>query len=159
MVRRRRLSKRANTVIGVILLAGLIIYGAVSLGLGISGFVNEHELAASGVSAVGRVTATSGYGKNTIQVTYQAGGREVQGTVGADPSSVYQGELLDVVYDPSSPSVVSLASDVGDTSSAWAETITGAIFLLLVPLSFLLALIGRRRRRRRAINAALGDGA
>jgi len=144
-------------VIGLILLAGLIIYGAVSLGLGISGFVNSRELATSGVSAVGRVTATSGYGKNTIQVTYPVDGREVQGTVGADPSSVYQGELLNVVYDPGSPGVVSLASDVGDTSSAWAETITGAIFLLLVPLSFLLAVLGRRRRRRRAINAALGD--
>jgi len=135
----------------------MIIYGAVLVGLGISGFVNEHELAAGGVPAVGRVTATSGYGKNAIQVTYRAGGREVQGTVGVDPDSVYQGELLDVVYEPRSPGVVSLASDVGDTSSAWAETITGAIFLLLVPLSFLLALIGRRRRRRRAINAALGD--
>jgi hypothetical protein len=157
MVRRRRPSRRASLVIGIVLLAGMIIYGAVLVGLGISGFVNEHELAASGVSAVGRVTATSGYGKNTIQVTYRAGGREVQGTVGVDPSSVYQGEPLDIVYDPSSPSVVSLASDVGDTSSAWAETITGAIFLLLVPLSFLLALIGRRRRRRRAIHAALGD--
>jgi hypothetical protein len=83
--------------------------------------------------------------------------RQVQGTIGVDPSSVYTGELLAVVYDPSSPSVVSLASDVGDTSSAWAETITGAIFLLLIPLSFLLAVAGRRRRRRRAINAALGD--
>jgi hypothetical protein len=157
MVRRRRLSRRASTVIGLILLAGLIIYGAVSLGLGISGFVNEHELATSGVSAVGRVTATSGYGKDTIQVTYPVDGREVQGTLSVDPTSVYQGELLDVVYDPGSPGVVSLASDVGDTSSAWAETITGAIFLLLVPLSFLLTIIGRRRRRRRAINAALGD--
>jgi hypothetical protein len=157
MVTRRRLSRRANTVIGMILLAGLIIYGAVSLGLGISGFVNEHELATGGVSAVGRVTATSGYGKDTIQVTYPVDGREVEGTLSVEPSSVYQGELLDVVYDPGSPGVVSLASDVGDTSSAWAETITGAIFLLLVPLSFLLTIMGRRRRRRRAINAALGD--
>jgi Protein of unknown function (DUF3592) len=157
MVRRRRLSRRANLVIGIILLAGLTIYGAVSVGLGISGFINEHELATSGVPTVARVTATSGYGKDTIQVTYQVDGRSVQGTVGADPSSVYQGEVLSVVYDPSSPGVVSLASDVGDTSSAWAETIVGAIFLLLVPVSFLLTILGRRRRRRRAINAALGD--
>jgi hypothetical protein len=157
MVTRRRLSKRTSTVIGIIVMAGLIIYGAVSLGLGISGFVNSHELATSGLPAVARVTATSGYGKDTIQVTYQAGGRAVQGTIGVDPSSVYQGEVLPVVYDPSSPGVVSLASDVGDTSSAWAETTTGAIFLLLVPVSFLLATISRRRRRRRAINAALGD--
>jgi len=69
MVRRRRISRRASPVIGAILLAGIVIYGAVLVGLGISGFVNEHELAASGVPAVGQVTATSGYGKNTIQVT------------------------------------------------------------------------------------------
>ena len=144
-------------MIGIILLAGLTIYGAVSLGLGISGFVNSRELATSGVPAVARVTATSGYGKDTIQVTYQVGGRAVQGTVGANPSSVYQGEVLSVVYDPSSPGVVSLASDVGDTSSAWAETIVGAFFFLLVPVVFLLTVIGRRRHRRRAINAALGD--
>jgi len=36
---------------------------------------------------------------------------------------------------------------VGDTGSAWAETIVGAIFLALVPLSFLLSLNSRRRRR------------
>ena len=144
-------------MIGIILLAGLTIYGAVSLGLGISGFVNSHELATSGVPTVARVTATSGYGKDTIQVTYLVDGRAVQGTVGADPSSVYQGEVLSVVYDPSSPGVVSLASDVGDTSSAWAETIVGAIFLLLIPVSFLLTIIGRSRRRRRAISAALGE--
>jgi Protein of unknown function (DUF3592) len=157
MVRRRRLGRRAGPVIGIIMLAGLTIYGAVLLGLGISGFVNEHELATSGVPAVARVTATSGYGKNTIQVSYQVDGRTVQGTVGAEPSSVYQGERLSVVYDPSSPGVVSLASDVGDTTSAWAETIVGAFFFLLVPVTFLLTIIGRRRRRRRAVNAALGD--
>ena len=156
-VRRRRLSRRANTVIGIILLAGMTIYGAVSIGLGISGFVNSRELATSGVPTIARVTATSGYGKDTIQVTYQVNGRVVQGTVSADPSSVYRGEVLSVVYDPSSPGVVSLASDVGDSTSAWAETIVGAIFLLLIPFSLLLTVIGRRRRRRRAINAALGD--
>jgi Protein of unknown function (DUF3592) len=157
MVRRRRPGRRANLVIAIILLAGLTVYGAVSLGLGISGFVNSRELATSGVPTVARVTATSGYGKDTIQVSYQVDGRATAGTVGANPSSVYPGEMLSVVYDPSSPGVVSLASDAGDTSSAWADTITGAIFLLLVPVSFLLTIIGRRRRRRRAINAALGE--
>jgi inner membrane protein involved in colicin E2 resistance len=52
---------------------------------------------------------------------------------------------------------VSLPGDVGDTSSAWSETIVGAIFLLLFPVSMLLAIIGRRRRRRRAIRSALGE--
>lgn len=143
-------------MIGAILVAGLVIYGAVMLGLGISGFVNERELVTSGVPATAQVSATSGYGKNTVQVTYPVHGRQVQGTVSYS-GTAYQGELLPVVYDPSSPGVVSLASDVGDTSSAWSETITGAIFLLVIPVSFLLATISRRRRRRRAIRAALGD--
>jgi hypothetical protein len=105
--RRRPGSRRARKVIGVIMVVGLIGYGAVLLGLGRSGFANAHALATGGVPAVGRVSATSGYGKNTIQVTYQVNGRPVQGTVGADPSRVYQGESLPVVYDPGHPQVVS----------------------------------------------------
>jgi hypothetical protein len=155
--RGRSLSPRTRTVIGIILLAGMSSYGAVMLGLGVSGFINAHALATSGVPTSGRVTATSGYGNDTIQVTYQADGREVRGTVGADPGSVYQGETLPVVYEPGSPGVVSLANDVGDTSSALAETIVGAIFLLLFPVSLLFTIIGRRRRRHRAIRAALGE--
>jgi hypothetical protein len=156
MRRRRPVSRRARTVIGLIMVVGMTSYGAVLLGLGISGFVNESALASSGVPTFAQVSATSGYGADTIQVTYQAGGHQVQGTVGADPSSVQVGETLPVVYDPANPQVVSLASAVGDTSSAWAETIAGAFFLLLFPGSLLLALISRRRRRRRDIRAALG---
>jgi hypothetical protein len=153
--RRRPTSKRARNVLGIIVGAGVIGYGAVLLGLGLSGFANAHALATSGVPALARVSATHGYGRNTIGVTYRVNGRPVQGTVGAEPSRVYQGEPLAVVYDPGHPQVVSLASDVGDTGSAWVETILGAFFLALVPLSFLLSLISRRRRRTAA--AALGD--
>ena len=153
MSRRRPISKRARNVIGIIMGVGVIGYGAVLLGLGLSGFANAHALATSGVPALARVSATRGYGRNTIGVTYQVNGRPVQGTVGAEPGRVYQGEPLAVVYDPGHPQVVSLASDVSDTGSAWAETILGAFFVALVPLSFLLSVISRRRRRA----AALGD--
>jgi hypothetical protein len=148
--------RRAGKVVGGIMVTGLIGYGAVLLGLGLSGFANAHALATSGAPALARVSATSGYGKNTIQVTYQVHDHPVQGTVSADPSRVHQGEPLAVVYDPGHPQVVSLASDVGDTSPAWVETILGAFFLALVPLSFLLALVSARRRRRRAVQAAPG---
>jgi TRAP-type C4-dicarboxylate transport system permease small subunit len=83
------LSPRTRTVIGIILVAGMTIYGAVMLGLGVSGF--------------------------------------------------------------------SPANDVGDTSSALAETIVGVIFLLLFPVCLLFSVIGRRRHRRRQIRAALGE--
>ncbi len=151
------MSRQARTVLSIISLAILIITGAVMLGLGISGYINAHTLASSGQVAFAQVTATTGYGDDTIQVTYEVSGREVSGTVGADPSSVYQGEVVAIVYDPSNPQVVSLASDVGDTSSALGEMIFGAIFLLLLPVSMLFALISRRRSRRRTIRAALGD--
>ncbi len=156
MSRRRPVSRRARNIIGIIVMIGVIGYGGVLLGLGLSGFANVHTLATSGVPALGRVSATSGYGKTSIQVTYQVDGRPVQGTVSADPGRVYLGEPLPVVYDPGHPQVVSLASDVGDTGSAWADTIVGVIFLALVPLSFLLSLMSARRRRRRAVQAALG---
>lgn len=157
MRRRRIISARARNVISIIVAGGLTIYGAVLLSLGISGFINEHALATSGVPTAAQVTATSGYGADTIQVTYQVHGHQVQGTVGANPSSVYLGETVAVVYDPGSPHVVSLPSAVGDTSSAWADTIVGAILLLLFPGLLLLTLISMRRNRRRAIRAALGE--
>jgi hypothetical protein len=74
--RRRPVSKRARNVIGIIIAVGVVGYGAIMVGLGLSGFANVHALASRGVPAVGRVSATSGYGKNTIQVTYQVNGRE-----------------------------------------------------------------------------------
>jgi Protein of unknown function (DUF3592) len=154
---RRPASRRVRNLIGIVIAAGFTIYGAVELGLGISAFINEHALATSGVPTVARVTATSGYGNDTIQVTYQVDGRQVQGTVGADPSSAYQGEVVAVVYDPGDPSVVSLPSAVGNDSSAWADVIVGAIFLLLFPVTFLLSMLAMRRRRRRAVRAALGE--
>jgi hypothetical protein len=156
-VSRRPASRRARNVIGIVIVSAVTIYGAVLLGLGISGLVNENALASGGVSTFARVTATSGYGNDAVQVTYLAGIREVQGTVGVQPSSVYVGEVLPVVYDPGNPQVVSLSSDAGDTSSAWAEVIPGAIFVSLVPLSVLTGVLSRRRRRRRLIRGALGE--
>ena len=153
----RRRGSRLRNAIGIVLLAGTIIYGGVVLGLGISAFHNEQALSAHGVPAIARVTATSGYGRDTIGVTYPVDGHKVQGTVGADPSTVYRGEMIPVVYDPGSPQVVSLPGAVGDTGSAWGEVLAGAIVLLLFPGSFLLTLLLRRRRRRAAVRAALGD--
>lgn len=154
-MRRRRTGGRFRNAVGIVLVAGTTSYGGVLLGLGIAAFHNEQALSAHGAPAVAQVTATSGYGRDTIQVTYPVDGRQVQGTVGADPSTVYQGEMIPVVYDPGNPQVVSLPGAVGSTSSAWGEVIGGAIFLLLFPATFLLALLLRRRRRRAAVRAAL----
>jgi hypothetical protein len=151
------MSRRARNVLAGIFLATLIIFGGVMLGLGISGFINAHTLTTSGQPDFAQVTATSGYGNDAVQVTYQVNGRQVQGTVDVRPSSVYQGEIVAVVYDPGNPQVVSLASDVGDASSALAQTSVGAVALLSIPASIVMALVSRRRSRRRAIRAALGE--
>jgi hypothetical protein len=68
-------TRRTRNVIGIIAVIGVIGSGAVLFGLGLSGFANVHALAASGVPTLGRVSATSGYGKTSIQVTYQVDGR------------------------------------------------------------------------------------
>ena len=143
-------------MIGVIVIAGLTVYGAVLLGSGVSNFGNEHALASGGMPALATVTATSGYGRDTIQVSYDVHGRQVEGTVTADPAGFHRGEQLPVVYDPSDPGVVSLPSAVGDTSSAWIDVIVGSIFLVLFPMSLLISVLSARRRRRRAVQAVLG---
>ena len=48
MSRQRPISKRARNVIGIIMGVGVIGYGAVLLGLGLSGFANAHTLATRG---------------------------------------------------------------------------------------------------------------
>ena len=112
-------------MIGIVVAAAVLVYGAVLLGLGISGLHNEHALAASGVPAVAQVSATHGYGRDTIQVTFVAGARTVQGTINVGGRSYLTGQPVPVVYDPTNPTVVGLAGDIGNTSSAWAETVVG----------------------------------
>jgi hypothetical protein len=143
-------------VAGIIVIAGVAAYGAVLLGSGVSDFGNERALASGGVPAVAIVSATSGYGRDTIQVSYEVHGRQVEGTLTADPARLDRGEALPVVYDPSDPSVVSLPSAVGDTSSAWGDVIAGSVFLFFVPGSLVISVISGRRRRRRAVQAVLG---
>ena len=155
--RRRRRRRRVGRVIGIVVAAAVLVYGAVLLGLGISGLHNEHALAASGVPAVAQVSATHGYGRDTIQVTFVAGARTVQGTINVGGRSYLTGQPVPVVYDPTNPTVVGLAGDIGNTSSAWAEIVVGAVFVALIPVCFLLSLLTARRRHRRAVRAVLGD--
>jgi len=158
-VSRRRGGTRTRIVIGVIAIVDLTVYGAVLLGSGVFDFGNERALASRGVPTVATVTATSGYGRDTIQVSYGVHGRQVQGIRTADPAGLDRGEQLPVVYDPGDPTVVSLPSAVGDTSSAWGNVIAGSILLLLFPVSLLISVLAAQRRRRRAVQVRAGlDG-
>jgi hypothetical protein len=154
--RRRRGRRRAGQAAGLIVAASVLIYGAVMIGLGISGLHHENILATRGVSATALVSATRGYGRDTIQVIYQAGTSTVQGTVNVGDRRYRTGQPVLVIYDPEHPGVVGLAGDIGDKSSAWAEIVIGGLFVSLIPLSVLLSVLTARRRHRRAVRAVLG---
>jgi hypothetical protein len=156
--RRRRGRRRAGQAAGIIVAASVLIYGAVMIGLGISGLHHENSLATTrGVSATALVSATQCYGRDTIQVIYQAGNSTVQGTVNVGDRRYRTGQPVLVIYDPEHPGVVGLAGDIGDKSSAWAEIVIGGLFVSLIPLSVLLSVRTARRRHRRAVRAVLGD--
>lgn len=154
--RRRRGRRRAAQVAGVIAAASVLIYGSVMIGLGISGLHHENVLAVRGVSTTALVSATQGYGRDTIQVIYQAGTSTVQGTVNVGDRRYRTGQPVLVIYDPEHPGVVGLAGDIGDKSSAWAEIVIGGLFVALIPACYLLSLFTARRRHRRAVRAVLG---
>jgi Protein of unknown function (DUF3592) len=150
----RRGSRRPG-IVSVLRAAVFPVTGAILLGLGISGLHNEHSLVTRGVPVVARVSATHGYGRDAIQVSYLVHGRPEQGTVMASPSGYQLGETLPVVYDPSDPQVVAMAGALGSTSSAWSEVILGALSLAAIPAAFLISALSARRRRRR--RGAAGD--
>ena len=154
--RSRRGRRRAAQVAGVIAAASVLIYGSVMIGLGISGLHHQDVLAVRGVSTTALVSATHGYGRDTIQVIYQAGTSTVQGTVNVGDRRYRTGQPVLVVYDPEHPGVVGLAGDIGDKSSAWAEIVIGAVFVALIPACYLLSVLTARRRHRRAVRAVLG---
>jgi len=155
--RRRHRRRRAGQAAGLIVATSVLIYGSVMIGLGISGLHHENVLAARGVSTTALVSATRGFGRDTIQVVYHAGTSTVLGTVNVGDRSYRTGQPVLVIYDPRQPEVVGLSGDIGDTSSAWAEIIIGGLFVALIPLCLLLSLLTARRRHRRAVRAVLGD--
>src|SRR5262249_36545389 len=114
--RRRRGRRRAGQAAAIIVAAVVLIYGAVMIRLGSSGRPPESALAARGVSATALVSATHGYGRDTIQVVYHAGTSTTAGTVNVGDRSYRTGQPVLVVYDPQHPEVVGLAGDIGDTS-------------------------------------------
>ena len=154
--RRRRGRRRAGQAAGLIVAASVLIYGAVMIGLGISGLRHEDVLATRGVSTTALVSATQGYGRDTVQVVYQTGTSTVPGTVNVGDRRYRTGQPVRVVYDPQHPGVVGLAGDIGDKSSAWAEVVIGGLFVALIPACYLLSLFTARRRHRRAVRAVLG---
>jgi uncharacterized protein DUF3592 len=142
--------RRQGKIAGIIRAAIFLVGGVIFLSLGISGLHNHHVLVAHGVRALARVTATSGYGRNTIQVSYPVGGRQTRGTIDVGAGSFQVGEAMAVVYDPQSPQVVAAPGTLGSASSAWTEVAVGCLFVAVVPAAFLISKNSARRRRQRS---------
>lgn len=140
--------RRRRSVLVIARAAVFPVFGIVLLALGISGLHNAHEIGAHGVPVTARVSATSGYGRDTIQVSYPAGGRTRTGTLGGTGYQI--GETLPVVYDPQDPGVVARPGEAGKTGGSWTEIGIGAFFLAMVPLAFVISVLVNRRRRARA---------
>jgi hypothetical protein len=137
---------RPRSRLKIIWAVSVPVIGVIILGFGISGLHNHDVLVAQGVPVVARVSATSGYGRNTIQVSYPVGGRQTQGTIGVD-GTYHLGETVAVVYDPQSPQVVAAQGSLGSTFSAWSEVGTGCALLAFWPICFLISRRSARRRR------------
>jgi hypothetical protein len=139
--------RRSGKISGVIRVAIFVVAGVVLLGLGISGLHNRDVLVAHGVPAVARVSATSGYGRDTIQVTYPVRGRPTEGTIDVGTSTYKVGETLPVVYDPRSPQVVAAQGSATSSGAAWGEVGVGCFFLAVVLFAFLLSRRSASTRR------------
>jgi hypothetical protein len=144
----RRPGRQRGKTLGIIRAAIFPICGVIFLGLGISGLHNHHVLVTRGVPAMARVAATSGYGRDTIQVSYLVGERQTTGTINVGAGTYHVGETMPVLYDPQSPQVVAAPGALGSASSAWAEVGTGCLFTALVPAAFLIAKSSARRRQK-----------
>jgi Protein of unknown function (DUF3592) len=147
--------RRRGRPFAIISAAMFPVIGLILLILGIVGLHNHQVLVTQGVPVLAQVSATSGYGRNTVQVSYPVRGRPTKGTINVGEGTYQVGEPVAVVYDPRSPEVVAAQASLGSASSAWSEIGTGCFFLAMVPLSVLFSfLTGRSARRRRAAGSS-----
>jgi hypothetical protein len=152
--RRRRGRGRPFAIISAAIFP---VIGVILLVLGVKGVHNHQVLVTQGVLVLARVSATSGYGRDTIQVSYPVRGRQTKGTIDIGEDAYQVGEPVAVVYDPRSPQVVAAQASLGSASSAWSEIGTGCFFLAMVPLAVLLSFLARRSvLRRRAAGRSTG---
>lgn len=137
---------------GIFMIAVLFAGGCVLLGTGISGVRHAGQVSGSGVPVTATVIQDQGWGRYAVRVSYAtAAGQQEQGTLDTsrDASGYPVGSPLRVVYDPASPSVVTLPGP--GASAGWAQAGTGAFILLLLAAAATWAWTrGRHRTRRQA---------
>ena len=139
--------RSSGKIAGVIRVAIFVVTGVVFLGLGISGLHNRDVLVAHGVPALAQVSATSGYGRDTIQVSYLVRGRLTEGTINVGTGTYQVGHTMPVVYDPQSPQVVAMRGSAASSGSAWGEVGVGCFFLAVVLFAFLVSRRSASTRR------------
>ena len=108
----------------VVLFAG----GCVLLGTGISDIRHAGQISGSGVPVTATVVQDQGWGRYAVRVSYAtAAGQQEQGTLDTprDAAGYPVGSPLRVVYDPASPSVVTLPGS--GASAGWAQAGGGSL--------------------------------
>ncbi len=130
---------------GIVLVVILLVFGSVFLGTGISDVQHARQISRSGVPATATVVQDQGWGRFAVLVSYTtAAGQHLQGTLDtpSEADSYPVGSQLRVVYDPVSPSVVTLPGS--GSTDGWIHTWVGAFILLLLAAA---AVWGWRRAR------------
>jgi len=118
---------------GIVMVAVMLIGGCVLIGVGISNVQHAGQLRKRGVTVTATVVQDHGWGQYAVRVRYlTAAGRQHEGTLDTPRAagSYPVGSPVTVVYDPASPSTVTLPGSGG--SSGWPEIGVGAFLLLML---------------------------
>ncbi|HEY2507111.1 MAG TPA: DUF3592 domain-containing protein [Streptosporangiaceae bacterium] len=130
---------------GIAMIVIWFIAACVLLGVGISNVGHASSLGQHGITARATVTQNQGWGRFAVRVSYPTAAGQQQGTLDTpqDSTSYPVGSAISVVYDPASPSVVSLPGS--SSASGWTELAVGAALLVLLAGFGARSLRGRRR--------------
>jgi hypothetical protein len=121
---------------GMFMMAVALIAGCVFILVGISNVQHASQIRQHGVTVNATVIQNQGWGRNAVRVSYAtAAGQQEQGTLNTpnDAASYPVGSAITAVYDPSSPSTVTLPGS--GAGGGWAEVGIGAGILLLLAIA------------------------
>jgi hypothetical protein len=124
----------------------IAVLGCVLMGAGISNVRHAGQLIAHGVTVHATVAQNHGFGQNSVLVHYfTATGHQEEGVLNtpAQAATYQAGSRLTVVYDPASPSIVTLP---GSGNGGWAEVVTGGVMLAVLALAAGGSWLRRRRQ-------------
>ncbi|MGA3153029.1 MAG: DUF3592 domain-containing protein [Streptosporangiaceae bacterium] len=149
----RRNPNRTRAIFGTVL---LLVIGFASIGVGLSDLAHARQISKNGIRVFSVVLENNGVGRNAVLVGYTTiTGQHEEGVLDTPDEGLDYviGSEITVVYDPSSPSVVTLPG-AGDGDS-WFTIGAGAACLVLLAAVYLW--IAVRSRQRSSPRSVLGE--